>query len=60
MLAARHDDDDDIYIYIYTSLENLPIYIPGPLCPGVVAPDRALSMGWVELSVYLWQAELFD
>ena len=27
--------------------------LPGPLWPGVVAPDRALSMGWIELTSYL-------
>ena len=27
--------------------------LPGPLWPGVVAPDRALSMGWIELAAYL-------
>ena len=25
----------------------------GPLCPGVVAPDRAQYMGWIELTAYL-------
>ena len=28
--------------------------LPGPLWPGVVAPDRALSMGWIELTAYLY------
>ena len=27
--------------------------LPGPLWPGVVAPDRALSRGWIELTAYL-------
>ena len=27
---------------------SLPL-LPGPLCPGVVAPDRVLSMGQIEL-----------
>ena len=27
--------------------------LPGPLWPGVVAPDRALSMGLIELTAYL-------
>ena len=26
---------------------------PGPLWPGMVAPDRALSMGEIELTAYL-------
>ena len=28
-------------------LQSIPLLtlLPGPLCPGVVAPDRALSMG---------------
>ena len=30
----------------------LPL-LPGPLWPGVVAPDRALSMGLIELTAYL-------
>ena len=28
----------------------LSLSLPGPLCPGVVAPDRALSMGLIELN----------
>ena len=27
--------------------------LPGPLCPGVVAPDRVLSMGPIELNCVL-------
>ena len=27
--------------------------LPGPLWPGVVAPVRAISMGWIELTAYL-------
>ena len=27
---------------------SMPL-LPGPLCPKVVAPDRALSMGEIEL-----------
>ena len=34
------------------STPSLPS-LPGPLSPGVVAPDRALSMGWIELTAYL-------
>ena len=30
----------------------LPL-LPGPLWPGVVAPDRAQSMDWIELTAYL-------
>ena len=30
------------------STPSLPL-LPGPLCPGVVALDRALSMGQIEL-----------
>ena len=41
------------------STPSLPL-LPGPLWPGVVAPDRALSMGYVELTAYLCQTELFD
>ena len=28
---------------------------PGPLCPGVVAPDKVLSMGYIELNCVLMQ-----
>ena len=31
---------------------SLPL-LTGPLWPGVVAPDRALSIGWIELTAYL-------
>ena len=34
------------------STSLLPL-LPGPLWPGVVAPDRALSMGQIELTAYL-------
>ena len=34
------------------STPSLPL-LPGPLCPVVVAPDRALSMGLRELTAYL-------
>ena len=34
--------------------------LPGPLWFGVVAPDRALSMGQIELTAYLCKTELFD
>ena len=29
------------------------LLIPVPLCPRVVAPDRALSMGQIELTAYI-------
>ena len=32
------------------SISSLPL-LPGPLCPGVVAPDRVLSMGQIEQTV---------
>ena len=34
--------------------------LPGPLWPGVEAPDRALSMGLIELTAYLYETELFE
>ena len=34
------------------STPSLPS-LPGPLWPGVVPPDRALSMGYIELIAYL-------
>ena len=27
--------------------------LPGPLCPGVIAPDRVLSRGWIVLNCVL-------
>ena len=27
--------------------------LPGPLWPGVVAPDKVLSMGQIELTVFM-------
>ena len=42
---------------------SLPL-LPGPLWPGMVAPDRVLSMGQIELPTYakteLFESELFD
>ena len=34
------------------STPSLPL-LPGPLWSGMVAPDRALSMGKIELTAYL-------
>ena len=34
------------------STPSLPL-LPGPIWPDVVAPDRAQSMGWIELTAYL-------
>ena len=34
------------------STPSLP-FLPGPLCPRVVAPDRVLSMGQIELNYVL-------
>ena len=39
-------------IHWMRSTPSLPL-LPGPLWPGVAAPDRALSMGWIELTAYL-------
>ena len=41
------------------STPSLPS-LPGPLWPGVVAPDRALSMGLIELTAFLCSTELFE
>ena len=41
------------------SIPSLPL-LPGPLWPGTVIPDRALSMGLIELTAYLCQTELFE
>ena len=42
------------------STSSLPS-LPGPLCPRVVAPDRVLSMGQMELKckTALFEIELF-
>ena len=41
------------------SMPSLPL-LPGPLWARVVAPDRVLSMGQIELTVYLCKTELFE
>ena len=42
-------------------LELLVPSLPGLLWPSVVAPDRVLSMGQIELiSVYLYKTELLE
>ena len=37
----------------------LPL-LPGPLWPGMVVPDKALSVGKIELTAYLCLTELFE
>ena len=32
----------------------------GPLWPGVVAPDRVLSMGQIEINCVVWNKTIFD
>ena len=39
-------------LWIMRSTHSLPS-LPGPLCSGVVAPDRVLSVGQIELNVVL-------
>ena len=34
--------------------------LPDPLWPGMVAPDKVLSMGQIELNTYLCKIELFE
>ena len=36
-------------------MQNDPLLslFPGPICPGVVAPDRVVSMGQIELNCIL-------
>ena len=36
-------------LWVMQSTPSLPSLL-GPLCPGVVAPDRVLSMGQIELN----------
>ena len=45
------------------STPSLPL-LSGPLWPGMVAPDRALSMGWIELWIVwlnwiVWNGNVF-
>ena len=50
--TKQSDDDDDVPIILelwgMRSIALLPS-LPGPLYPGVVAPDRVLSMGQMKL-----------
>ena len=41
------------------STSSFPL-LPVPLWPRMVAPDRALSMGFIELTTYLCETELFE
>ena len=41
------------------STPSLPL-LPGPHWPEMVASDRALLMGWIELTAYLYLTELFE
>ena len=42
------------------STPSLPLLL-GPLWPGMVVPDRALSMGEIELNcILMFELELFD
>ena len=41
------------------STPSLPS-LPGPLWPGVVAPDRVLSMSQIDQTVYLCSTEFFE
>ena len=36
-------------------MQNIPLLpsLAGPLLPGMVAPDRALSMGYIELTALI-------
>ena len=38
-----------------SGMRNIPLLplLPGPLWPGMVTPDRALSMGYIELNSIL-------
>ena len=41
------------------STPSLPL-LPGPFWPGMGAPDRALSIGQIEVTAYLYKTELFE
>ena len=44
-----------VAIYLSKHILNTPLLLllPGLLWPGMVAPDRALSMGYIELTASL-------
>ncbi len=46
IVSAKAQSDEESPVMLST--RSLPL-LPGPLCPGVVAPDRVLSMDRIEL-----------
>ena len=59
--TKQSDGEDPVMpgLWGMRSTPSLPLP-PGPLWPGMVAPDRAISMGYIELTAYLCSTELFD
>ena len=57
----KYDDEVPVILELWGmwSPPSLPL-LPGPLWPGVVVPDRVLSMGQIRLTAYLWLTELFE
>ena len=49
---ARYLNEIPRPLYYMWSTPSLPL-LPGSLWPGIVAPDRTLSMGWIELNCIL-------
>ena len=52
--AKQYDGEVPVMLGLWGmwSTPSSPL-LPGPLWPGVVAPDRTLSMGKIELTGYL-------
>ena len=52
---TKQSDGEIPVIMEFWGMQNTPSLpsLPGPLWPGVVAPDRALSMGQIELNCVL-------
>ena len=49
---TKQSDGDTPIMPEFWGMQSTPSLpsLPGPLCPGVVAPDRVLSMGQIELN----------
>ena len=52
--TTQSDGDVPVMLELWgmRNTPSLPL-LPGPLWPRVVAPDRVLSMGYIELTAYL-------
>ena len=52
---TKQSDGEVPVILVLWGMRSTPLLLslPDPHWPGVVTPDRALSMGWIELTAYL-------